>query len=144
MPVRAHAELRAASRSDCVAALPARVQRGICDAHAQRLLRGVQRGRKALNERATMPFMRRQRRRLKVALLYALCSPWDGGVCALSLLLYVLGARGPRWHLGVAWLDVNEGSWLARRWRYSTTFGHVVLLQQIGRASCRERVLQVV
>jgi hypothetical protein len=31
--------------------------------------------------------------------------------------------------LGVLWLDVRPGSLIARCWRYSTTLGHVVLLQ---------------
>ena len=66
---------------------------------------------------------------MRISLLYLLCAPWDGAVAVLSLALWPLGLRRARSALGVLWLDVRVGSWLARRWRYSTTLGHLVLLQ---------------
>ncbi len=68
-------------------------------------------------------------RGVKLALLYALCAPWNLGAAALSLLLFALGTRRPRWHLGVAWLDVRDNARLLRSWGYSIALGHVVLLQ---------------
>ncbi len=68
-------------------------------------------------------------RRVKLSLLYALCAPWGLGAAALSLLLFALGARRPRWHLGVVWLDVQDDAQLLRSWGYSIALGHVVLLQ---------------
>jgi hypothetical protein len=61
-------------------------------------------------------------------LRYLLCAPWDLVVLLLVPLFCCLGAR-PSLRHGVVWLDVREGSLIHRRWRFSTTFGHVVLLQ---------------
>lgn len=61
--------------------------------------------------------------------LYLLCAPWDLSVLSLSWLLFPLGVARVRRDQGAVWLDVREGSLLHRRWRYSTTLGHVVLLQ---------------
>jgi hypothetical protein len=66
---------------------------------------------------------------MKLALLYLLCAAWDLGSLLVGALLWPLGARSARVADGVLWLDVRSGSLLARRWRYSTTLGHVVLLQ---------------
>lgn len=67
---------------------------------------------------------------VKTALLYALCAPWDGAVLLLlTPLLFALGAQRMRARHGTLWLDVRPGSLLAHRWRYSTTLGHVVVLQ---------------
>jgi hypothetical protein len=61
--------------------------------------------------------------------LYFLCAPWDLTVMCLTPALLALGGRRFRFANGVCFLDVRERSVLARRWRYSTTLGHVVLLQ---------------
>jgi hypothetical protein len=61
--------------------------------------------------------------------LYLLCAPWDLTILGLSWLLIPLGVHGVRRAYGVLWLDIGEGSLLHRRWRYSTTIGHLVLLQ---------------
>jgi hypothetical protein len=57
---------------------------------------------------------------LRSSLLYLLCSPWDCTVALLSVSLRLLGVSHARW---------SADSWLYRRWRYSTTLGHLVLLQ---------------
>src|SRR5688500_13057342 len=61
--------------------------------------------------------------------IYLLCAPWDLTILGLSWLLIPLGARSMRREYGVLWLDIREGSLLHRHWPYSTTLGHVVLLQ---------------
>lgn len=66
---------------------------------------------------------------MRLRLLYLLCAPWDLTVLCLTPALLALGVRRLRFTDGVCWLDVRAGSLLARRWRYSTTVGHVVLLQ---------------
>jgi hypothetical protein len=60
---------------------------------------------------------------------YALCAPWDLVVLALSPLICLAGGARPKLSRGVVWLEVRDGSLIARRWRYSTTLGHVVLMQ---------------
>lgn len=62
-------------------------------------------------------------------LRYALCAPWDLVVLLLAPLLWLAQQARPQVRHGVVWLDVREGSWIHRHWRYSTTLGHVVLLQ---------------
>lgn len=61
--------------------------------------------------------------------LYLLCAPWDLTMLSLAWLLFPLGVRRVRREHGVLWLDIREGSLLQRHWRYSTTIGHLVLLQ---------------
>jgi hypothetical protein len=60
---------------------------------------------------------------------YLMCAPWDLVVLALAPLFVAAGTHWPRLRHGVFWLDVREGSLLARCWRYSTTLGHVIVLQ---------------
>ena len=66
---------------------------------------------------------------MRLAILYALCAVWDAAVLVVTLPLWLFGVERLRRHAGVLWLDVRRASLLARRWRYSTTLGHVVLLQ---------------
>lgn len=61
--------------------------------------------------------------------LYLLCAPWDLTLLGLSWLLFPLGVQRARRSQGALWLDIREGSLLHRRWPYSTTLGHLVLLQ---------------
>jgi hypothetical protein len=60
---------------------------------------------------------------------YALCAPWDLVLLSLTPLFWLAGGARPRLSRGVVWLEVREGSLIHRRWRYSTTLGHVVLMQ---------------
>jgi hypothetical protein len=64
-----------------------------------------------------------------VPLLYALCAPWDATVLALVALLAPLLRLELSRRRGVVWARLPESAPLARVWRYSTTLGHVVLLQ---------------
>jgi hypothetical protein len=68
-------------------------------------------------------------RMFRTILRHALCAPWDLVVLALSPLFVAVGTHWPKRRHGVFWLDVREGSLLHRHWRYSTTLGHVVVLQ---------------
>jgi hypothetical protein len=68
-------------------------------------------------------------RHLRTFVRYSLCAPWDVVLLALSPLLCLLGAARPQLRRGVVWLEVKRGSFIHRRWRYSTTLGHVVLMQ---------------
>lgn len=63
---------------------------------------------------------------LRWIILRLVCMPVD--VLGLLLLLGTVGSG--RWDLrrGVVWVRLRPGSWLAGRWRWSTTLGHVVLL----------------
>jgi len=61
--------------------------------------------------------------------LYLLCAPWDLTLLSLSWLLIPLGVHKVRHEHGALWLDIREGSLLHRHWPYSTTLGHLVLLQ---------------
>lgn len=68
---------------------------------------------------------------LKLLLLRAACSPVD----LLALIVVWLVTRGARaqwlWGSEVLIVKPSPQSWLARRWRYSTTLGHVVLLHPL-------------
>ncbi len=68
-------------------------------------------------------------RALGIILLYTLCAPWDAAVLLVTLPLRALGARRARSEHGVIWLDIQRNSLLDRRWSYSTTLGHVILLK---------------
>lgn len=70
-----------------------------------------------------------QASRLMTFLLYLLCSPWDAVLVFLSLVLRPL--IGQRWFVerGVVWLEIREGGLVYRLWPFSTTLGHLVLLQ---------------
>jgi hypothetical protein len=82
---------------------------------------------------------RRMIRGMRLALLYLLCAPWNVGTLLLGGALVPLGVAGLRRAHGVLWLDVRTGSLLARRFRYSITLGHVVVLQPGLAGSCVER-----
>jgi hypothetical protein len=73
--------------------------------------------------------------RVRLALLYALCAPWDG----LVLLLFVLLAPVLRFRFarrrGVLWAELDQRSWVCRHNPYSTTVGHVVLLQPTAKGT---------
>jgi hypothetical protein len=76
-----------------------------------------------------MAQLRRRMARLKLALLYLCCAPWDLALFFLTRFLRPLGIANMRIRRGVLWLDVRPGSLLQRRWGWSTTLGHLVLLQ---------------
>ncbi len=65
---------------------------------------------------------------IRTFLLRMLCGPVD----VLGFFLVFLLTRGARaswlWTPEAIVVRSHQSSWLARRWRYSTTFGHVVLL----------------
>lgn len=67
--------------------------------------------------------------RLKTAILHLACAPWDAAVLCLLLLAWPAGRFRARRGPGALWLDVGPGSLVQRRWRYSTTLGHLVILQ---------------
>lgn len=64
---------------------------------------------------------------MRRVLLFVLCLPAD----ALGVVLCVLMTTGsrPTWQrdANVVLVRPAAGSWLARHWPYSTTFGHVIL-----------------
>lgn len=65
-----------------------------------------------------------------VPLLYALCAPWDATLLALVALLAPWLGLSLSLRRGVIWARLPASAPLARVWRYSTTLGHVVLLQE--------------
>jgi hypothetical protein len=76
--------------------------------------------------------------RARLGLLYALCAPWDGVVLLLFLLLApVLRIRFAR-RRGAVWAELVPDSWVCRHNPYSTTFGHVVLLQPAAKGTTIE------
>jgi hypothetical protein len=76
--------------------------------------------------------------RLKLALLAAACAPWDLALLVLLSLAWPLTRARLRREHGVLFFDASDGSFAQRRWRYSTTFGHCVLLQPSLRGSVVE------